>query len=241
MSSPAASSASSTSTVPVTTSAPGTSAAKPAQPKPTGTPTTTGAPGSTAGPKATADPKSTAGSQASPSAGTPAGKPASTTAVPPSSDSPAITTAVPPPTTGNIHQTVQTKAVTTAPKVPITGTASFKNKVDARITAINPISVQGQGPGEISGPGLEIVVTIDNGSSQEIDLSNTIVDLTDSEGEPAIAITSGGEPFTGVLAPGASATATYEFTVAEDRRDPVSIALSYTTDAPVVIFTGGAD
>lgn len=151
---------------------------------------------------------------------------------------PVATTPVPPPTSGNIDQTVPAGTVTTKPSVPISATATFSSEVTVKVARIRALDVKAEGPGEISGPGLEITVRIVNGTAKPIDLGNTIVDLTDSEGNPTVPNMSGNEPITGTLAVGATASGSYQFKVPANLRNPVTIAVSYTTSAPVIVFSG---
>jgi hypothetical protein len=72
------------------------------------------------------------------------------------------TTPVPPPVRGNIHQTVRAVTVTTKPPVALRAVADFGTGVTAQIMSVKAIEYQAVGPGQVSGPGLRLVIQIDN-------------------------------------------------------------------------------
>ncbi|MCU1659116.1 MAG: hypothetical protein QOD31_3201 [Pseudonocardiales bacterium] len=93
----------------------------------------------------------------------------------------------------------------------------------------------------MSGPALELGVRIDNGSAHALDLGNVIVALQDSAGAPADPMSaSPAHPFRGTLAAHSHATGIYVFTIPTASRKPVTVSVSYTTAAPVVVFVGNA-
>lgn len=148
---------------------------------------------------------------------------------------------VPPPTKGNIHQTVPSRTVLTRHAVSLHQTAHFTSAIAARLTSVKGINAKANGPGEIAGPAVELTIRITNDAAKTIDLGNAVVNLTDSEQKPGLPIAgSPAKPFTGTLAAGHSAIGTYVFTVPTNHRAPVSVTVSYTATAPVVLFVGNA-
>jgi hypothetical protein len=148
---------------------------------------------------------------------------------------------VSPPVPGTIYQTVPARRVLTRHAVPLKSPAHFNSAVTAKLTAVRSIIATAHGPGEISGPALEIGIRITNAGKRSIDLSNVVVNLTDATGVPGLRIA--GEPaapFRGALASGRSASGTYVFTVPVGKRSPISVTVSYTALAPVVLFVGNA-
>ena len=141
---------------------------------------------------------------------------------------------------GAITQTVPAVTRTTATAVPLSAQASFGNSVTAKLTSVTSSTITARAPGEVSGPGLTITVAITNGTSQPIDLSSVNVTVTDSAGLPGIVMSAGASPARGTLAAGKTASGVYVFTVAAANRHPVSIFVSYTADAPIVLFQGTA-
>ena len=127
----------------------------------------------------------------------------------------------------------------TAPPVALDEVADFGTGVTTRVDSLNGIEAQAQGPGEVSGPGVAIDLTVTNDSAAPVDLALFLVNLTDADGNPGIPMLGDpAEPVEGVLAPGGSVSGTYVFTVDEDARDGIRIEASYSTDAPVVVFAG---
>jgi hypothetical protein len=164
-------------------------------------------------------------------------------------------TPVPPPVPGNIHRTVRAVAVTTKPPVSLRAVADFGAGVTARIMSIKAIEYHAVGPGQVSGPGLRLVVQISNGTGKSIDLDNAVVTIADARGTPGVEmlitpVTSGDDaghpgpgnfsyPLRGVLAPGHKASGTYVFTIPAGHRAPVTVNFSYAGGGPVVLFKGG--
>jgi hypothetical protein len=140
---------------------------------------------------------------------------------------------------GSINKTVPAKSVARARPVATGATASFGNRVTARITKLRNFNAVGQGVGEISGPAVAVSFVITNGSSGPIDLGSVTANLDDAAGIPSVSmIGKPADPFRGVAAAGKSSTATYVFALSKSHRNPVTISLSYTTEAPVVLFVG---
>jgi hypothetical protein len=146
---------------------------------------------------------------------------------------------VPPPTSGNIHTTVPVGRVQTQTKKGLLGTQSFHNGVTVTIRSVTPIQTKATLPGEISGPGYAVVVSITNGSGKSITVNNVVVTMQDHaktpgspmEGAPA-------KPFRGTLAKGASADGTYVFAMSHSHKNPVTITVSYSADQPDLAFVG---
>lgn len=169
---------------------------------------------------------------------------------------PAVTP-VPPPTRGNIHQKVHAAPVLARPPVPLHSLANVGSGVTATISSIKAIHVQAVGPGEVAGPGVNIVVEVRNDSSRAIDLRHAVVTISDAEGTPGVPMVfapqpgnqgdddvppvssdSFSRPMTGSLAPRHTVNGTYVFTLPAGRRNPVTVNFSYAGNAPVVTFKG---
>ena len=87
------------------------------------------------------------------------------------------TTPVPDPVPGNIHQTVRAATVTTKPPVSLRAVAAFGTGVTAQIMSIKAIEYHAVGPGQVSGPGLRLVIQINNGTPKPIGLDNAVVTI----------------------------------------------------------------
>lgn len=150
-----------------------------------------------------------------------------------------MTTPVPVPGGGNVSQTVPTVEMTTQPAVALDEPGNFGRGVDIALESTQKITTEARLPGEISGPGVALTFTITNGSDAPIDLSSVVVDVADAKGRPAIGITAPpAAPFSGELAPGERATGVYVVTLPTGSTGPVSISVTYSSQAPVVVFTG---
>jgi hypothetical protein len=165
-------------------------------------------------------------------------------------------TPVPPPVRGSIHQKVRAVAVTAKPPVSLRAVAHFGTGVTAQIMSVKAIEYQAVAPGQVSGPGLRLVIQVDNGTAKSIGLDNAVVTVADARGTPGVAmlITPAGSdddaghpgpgnfsyPFRGLLAPGHKASGTYVFTIPAGHRNPVTVNFSYAGGGPVVLFRGDA-
>jgi hypothetical protein len=163
-------------------------------------------------------------------------------------------TPVPPPVRGNIHQTVRAVTVATKPPVPLRAVADFGTGVTAQIMSIKAIEYHAVAPGQVSGPGLRLVIQVSNGTAKPVGLGNAVVTIADARGTPGVPMnltpqTSGdGEshpgpgnfsyPMRGLLAPHHKASGTYVFTIPAGHRNPVTVNFSYAGGGPVVLFKG---
>ena len=163
---------------------------------------------------------------------------------------------MPPPVRGNIHQTVRAVTVTTKPPVSLRAVAHFGTGVTARIMSIKAIEYHAVAPGQVSGPGLRLVIQVSNGTAKPIGLDNAVVTIADARGTPGVEMNitpaaSGDDaghpgpgnfsyPLRGLLAPGHKASGTYVFTIPAGHRNPVTVNFSYAGGGPVVLFKGDA-
>jgi hypothetical protein len=117
--------------------------------------------------------------------------------------------------------------------------APFGDGVVARIAAIESTEVTTELPGEIGGPAVVIDLELRNGSDRQVSLDSVTVDLVDLGGAPLLPVTTEpAEPLSGQLAPGASGTGRYVFSVPVGDRDDVLLTVKYSGDAPAVVLTG---
>ena len=165
-------------------------------------------------------------------------------------------TPVPPPAPGSVHRTVRAVTVTVKPPVSLRAVADFGTGVAARIMSVKAIEYHAVAPGQVSGPGLRLVIQVSNGTGKSIDLDNAVVTIADARGTPGLEmnITPAGSgddaghpgagnfsyPLRGLLAPGHKASGTYVFTIPAGHRNPVTVNFSYAGGGPVVLFKGDA-
>lgn len=145
---------------------------------------------------------------------------------------------VAPPVPGTINQTVAARPVRTLPAAALTATAVYGGGVTGQITRVVAVRASAQGPGEVAGPAVSITVRIDNHSGQAVAVGNAVLNVSDAQHTPGVLVTSSSQPLAGTLAPGAHAVGTYVFTLPTGHRDPVSVTVSYSPDAPVALFVG---
>lgn len=159
----------------------------------------------------------------------------------PTSTAAPVSTAGPVPSTGDINQEVPAVELTTNAPVPLDGTADFGGSVTATLTDVSAIDATARVPGEISGPALSVTVEIKNDSAEPIGLDNVTVNLDTKDGSPASPVTTEpAAPLSGVLLPGETRSGVYVFTLSAESRAGVGITVLYSTDAPIVLFSGDA-
>jgi hypothetical protein len=149
------------------------------------------------------------------------------------------TTPVPATTSGNVNQTVPSKAVTSRPPVKLDKPAKPTGDVVVTLPSIKAINAKGQGPGEVSGPALAVTVRVQNNGDKPVDLSNTVVNLTAANGDPGAMMTgSPASPLPSEVKAGKTASGVYVFAVPKNQRDPITVEASINPDVPVVVFRG---
>ena len=140
---------------------------------------------------------------------------------------------------GNVNEIVAVADLPTQPPVNLDGQGDFGNAVTVDLIDRQSIATNAQLPGEIAGPGIALTFIITNGSDAAIDLGAVAVDVQDSNETPAIAMTGApAAPFSGELAAGGTATGVYVVTLPIGHAGPLSILVSYSSQASVVVFTG---
>jgi hypothetical protein len=170
----------------------------------------------------------------------PHGSGSSTTSSPSLQTAPRSPTEAPLGTTPAPGATDPNAPPTTLAPVALDGRGDVGNGVVTTLPAIDAIQSSAQGPGNIAGPALRVTVRIKNGTADAIPLDGVTVNLyygTDRtpaspEEDPSRA------PFSGTLAPGASADGIYVFSVPSNARDSVTVELGYIPGAPILLFTG---
>jgi hypothetical protein len=121
----------------------------------------------------------------------------------------------------------------------LTGTADFGDGVSASISSLTPVTAKAHGPGEVSGPGIEVKVRLVNGRNAPISLDSVVINVFADDGAPGSPMSqSSAPPFTGALGAHQAKTGTYLFTVPIAHRSPITVNFSYSAGAPVVLFVG---
>lgn len=125
------------------------------------------------------------------------------------------------------------------------GDVSYSDGVTVRIDDVSFGKETAQGPGSF--PDREyarLTITIDNGSSDAIDLGTSVLTLLDADGATAVRVYAAEAEvtdFSGVLAAGDSATATYAYALPAAARDAVTVVVDFDGDHSSAVFRGGLD
>jgi hypothetical protein len=148
---------------------------------------------------------------------------------------------IPAPTATGKPTVVPTQSTTTT-SAPLEDTASLDNGVEIRVTDVESVQGDAQGPGEIAGPAVRVSIEVTNTSDEEVAMDLALVNVYYGEDKtPASALSGPGlAPLTGSIPAGKSATGAYVFSVPENQREQLTVEFSYSTDAPTVIFSGSA-
>lgn len=119
--------------------------------------------------------------------------------------------------------------------------APFGDGVTAALLRTEAVTASGEGIGEISGPALRLTVALRNGTNAPLALDGVTVNVSyGADGAPAAPVfgDASSQPFAGTVAPGATATGVYLFSVPEDGRGKVAISVSHAALSPIVVFEG---
>lgn len=120
----------------------------------------------------------------------------------------------------------------------LTEPVAFDTGIVVEVSAVEPIQVSAQTPGETDGPALRVTVTARNTSAEPQELDSAVVIL---EAGDALGIdTTAGDPspFSGVLEPGATASGTYVFMLDPGADREITVSVNYAAGEPVAVFTG---
>lgn len=161
-----------------------------------------------------------------------------------STPSPGSVTSDPDEPVSKVERAGQTDAPTVqADPADTTGSVSYDDGVSVSIDEITFEEETSQGPGSF--PGREyarLTITIDNGSSEAIDLGTSVLTLLDAGGATAVRVYAAEAEaidFAGTLAPGETASAAYAFAIPADARDEVTLVVDFDGDHTSAVFRGG--
>ncbi len=166
------------------------------------------------------------------SEGTTAGQDVSPSALPSPSG-----TWTPPPADASAGPTAPAPVPTETAK--LTDPVTFGTDITVSLTKIESITVEGETPGEETGPAVRVTASIKNGSTEAINISSAVVSLTADTGEYGVDTTAGDpQPFQGSVSPGDTAEGTYVFMLDPAKEREVTISVNYAAGEPLAIFTG---
>lgn len=152
---------------------------------------------------------------------------------------PAPTTPVPAPGGGGTGMTVAPSKAPETKQEAIGKTAEVANQVSVAISEVKAITATAQGPGEVTGPAVQVTIDVANATDKPLDLSTVQVNLEDSAGRPGSGMTAApAKWFTGSVPAGGKAQGVYVFAVPEASRKPVRVEVSVQPTLPTVVFSG---
>ena len=96
-----------------------------------------------------------------------------------------------------------------------------------------------EAPGETSGPGVFVTVTIRNDTDAQVDLNGLAVNAHYGNRIPAAPVRSVAAALEGPLAPGASKSARYAFRVPKDQVGSVRVDIQHSAAPNIVIVDAG--
>lgn len=175
----------------------------------------------------TAGPAEKAADKGAPTSNTPATRPADP-------EAPATIVAV-------VRDGAKPSVVLRAAAAPATAPIAYADGVSVRLASAAPATVQGRGPGVMSGAPVTLVtIEVRNASSRPLDLTRVVV--TGRYGSPArlaaVTYVPQSLDFSGPVAPGASATAVYAVTYPSGLRRGDSLVVDLDAGHAPAVFLG---
>jgi hypothetical protein len=125
------------------------------------------------------------------------------------------------------------------PAVAVGTAAPLAENLFVTVTKVEPVTLEAHGTGETSGPGVLVTIDIRNATSAPLDLATMAVNAHygDTPATPNGAPPA--KPFSGSLAPGATATAKYAFRVPSNQAGAVVVDIQSSSGPNVVIVDAG--
>lgn len=134
---------------------------------------------------------------------------------------------------------VPTADVVTLPAAPLDEAAEVAPGLQVRLAGLRSVQVTGRGPGQVSGPAVEVTVEVDNTSGDTLAVDGLSVSLAYAGTEAGPVDGRPADPVSGPVPAGQTVTGTYVFVVPTDQRDEVTVRVVVPSQ-PVAVFTGSA-
>ena len=156
------------------------------------------------------------------------------------------TTPVPEPSipspTATGSPTVEPTRTPTSVETDLDGKVETTPGVTASVQLVEAVTGEARGPGEIAGPALRVTIKVQNGSRAPIRTELGLINVYyGKDRTPAGTLSGPGvAAFPEQIPAGGSGTGTTVFNVPLSERGRVDVEFSYSTNAPVVIFSGAA-
>lgn len=107
------------------------------------------------------------------------------------------------------------------------------------LDSVTATAVEAETPGDVSGPAVEVVVTVTNDSEETQSVDSAVVTLETPDGDLGIPTLAGGaDHLAGDVAPRASAEGRYLFMLDPAEGRDLTISVNYAAGEPVAQFTG---
>ncbi|MEX1106038.1 MAG: hypothetical protein WEB78_07570 [Ilumatobacteraceae bacterium] len=136
------------------------------------------------------------------------------------------------------ESTVPVATVVPLPSVPIDETVTTPEGVVIDITSVTRVDVVGKLPGEVSGPGYQVVVLVTNRTASSLDVGPTEVNVSvGPDDQPMAGVSSASLPMSGVIGNGQTATGTFVFS-APAAPSAVVVSVSVVPGTPPAVFAG---
>lgn len=112
--------------------------------------------------------------------------------------------------------------------------------ISAALVKFENVTGEVTGSGDVAAAAVRVTVDITNTGSNPLDLNLVVMNAyMGAERDPAETYEQpGGQPVSGSLQPGDTATGVYLFRIPEDRRDDVTFVLDYQAGQPAITFRG---
>jgi hypothetical protein len=129
---------------------------------------------------------------------------------------------------------------TTSTRAPLREKADVDDGIAVRVSRIESVDGEAQGPGEIAGPALRVSVEVENTSGEDVAMDLALTNLYYGKDRmPASTLSGpGSRPLPGSLAAGDKASGRYVFGVPARGRNPLVVEFSLRADRPTILFEG---
>ena len=138
--------------------------------------------------------------------------------------------------------TVEPTRTPTSVRTDLDGKVETTSGVTASVEKVEAVTGEARGPGEIAGPALRVTISVKNDSKAPIRTELGLINVYyGKDRKPAGTLSGPGvTAFPEQIPAGGSGIGTSVFTVPTSQRGRVEVEFSYSTTAPVVIFSGAA-
>ncbi|MBT1637087.1 hypothetical protein [Clavibacter michiganensis] len=123
-----------------------------------------------------------------------------------------------------------------ATTVALDETATFPGSIQARIVSVTPTSTDGGRVGELSGDAVDVRLELVNVTGEAVAVDSVAVNLFYGADRTPATPADSNTVIRGSLAPGASATGDYVFSVPAASADAISVVVARDAGSPVVVF-----